>query len=173
MAKEKPLDFDVVQAWLERWNERDLYSDAAVRYLQSLIADPYCVVVITRGIGCEPRSLVFMRWKWAFPIRPDRVDLSPPRAIDIGKIPRMASGENPPLAPRIGQLWHRTGQRPERILEWDGADWTVAAPVCDDPIIVKQGLQPCDFQEALAAAHALGENCEFIYAYDDSTWGNA
>src|SRR5262249_40523552 len=113
---------------------------------------------------------------WAFPTRPDRADLSPPLASDLGKIPSMYSGAVPPLAPKIGQLWHRTGVRPERILEWDGVEWIIAAPVCDDPVIMKQGLQPCDFQEALAFAHEHAERdtCElFIYTCDDSTWGSA
>jgi hypothetical protein len=58
MARVKPLDLAVVQAWLSAWNERDIFSDAAVRHLQSLITDPFCLVVITLGVGCEPRSLV-------------------------------------------------------------------------------------------------------------------
>ena len=176
MAREKPLDLKIVQEWLAAWDEAELFSEEAVRHLQSLIADPHCLVVITRGVGCECRSLVFRRWKWAFPTRPDRADLSPPLASDLGKIPSMYSGAVPPLAPKIGQLWHRTGVRPERILEWDGVEWIIAAPVCDDPVIMKQGLQPCDFQEALAFAHEHAERdtCElFIYTCDDSTWGSA
>jgi hypothetical protein len=49
MAREKPLDLAVVQAWLSAWNERDIFSDAAVRHLQSLIAAPLCLVVVTLG----------------------------------------------------------------------------------------------------------------------------
>jgi hypothetical protein len=37
MAQEKPLDLSIVQAWLSAWNERDIFSDAAVRHLQPLI----------------------------------------------------------------------------------------------------------------------------------------
>jgi hypothetical protein len=63
MAQEKPLDLAVVQAWLAAWNERDVFSDAAVYHLQSLITDLHCFVVVTLGVGREPRSLVFRRWK--------------------------------------------------------------------------------------------------------------
>jgi hypothetical protein len=34
----KPLDPTVVQSWLA-WDESDVFSDASVRHLQSLIAD--------------------------------------------------------------------------------------------------------------------------------------
>jgi hypothetical protein len=57
MAREKPLDLPVVEAWLSAWNERDIFSDAAVHHLQSLITDPLCLVVITMGMGREPRSM--------------------------------------------------------------------------------------------------------------------
>jgi hypothetical protein len=59
MAREKPLDLAAVQAWLSAWNEHDIFSDASVRHLQSLITDPLCLVVVTLGVGREPRSLVF------------------------------------------------------------------------------------------------------------------
>jgi hypothetical protein len=58
MAREKPLDLSVVQAWLAAWNESDIFSDAAVLHLQSFITDPLCLVVVTLGLGHEPRSLV-------------------------------------------------------------------------------------------------------------------
>jgi hypothetical protein len=61
MAREKPLDF--VQAWLAAWNERDVFSDAAVNHLRSLITEAHCLVVVTLGLGREPRSLVFRRVK--------------------------------------------------------------------------------------------------------------
>jgi hypothetical protein len=54
MAQEKPLDLAVVQAWLSAWNDRDIFSDASVRHLQSLITDPLCLVVVTLGGG--PRT---------------------------------------------------------------------------------------------------------------------
>jgi len=68
MAREKPLDVAVVQAWLAGWNERDIFSDAAVRHLQSLIMDPLCLVVVTLGVGREPRSLLFRRIKQMIPV---------------------------------------------------------------------------------------------------------
>jgi hypothetical protein len=60
MAWEKPLDLAVVQAWLAAWSEREVFSDAAVNHVQSLITDPHC---LTLGLGGEPRSLVFRRVK--------------------------------------------------------------------------------------------------------------
>jgi hypothetical protein len=68
MARVKPLDLAVVQVWLSAWNDRDIFSDAAVRHLQSLIMDPLCVVVVTRGVGREPRSLLFHRMKRMIPV---------------------------------------------------------------------------------------------------------
>jgi hypothetical protein len=50
------------------WNERDIFSDAAVRHLQSLIMDPHCLVVVTLGVGREPRSLLFRRMKQMIPV---------------------------------------------------------------------------------------------------------
>lgn len=68
MARAKPLDLAVVQAWLSAWNEGDIFSDPAVRHLQSLIMDPLCLVVVTLGMGREPRSLVFRRIKQMIPV---------------------------------------------------------------------------------------------------------
>jgi hypothetical protein len=68
MAREKPLDLAVVQAWLSAGNERDIFSDAAVRHIQSLIMDPLCLVVVTLGVGRELRSLVFRGVKQMIPI---------------------------------------------------------------------------------------------------------
>jgi hypothetical protein len=68
MAQEKPLDLAVVQAWLSAWNDRDIFSDASVRHLQSLITDPLCLVVVTLGVGREPRSLLFHRMKQMIPV---------------------------------------------------------------------------------------------------------
>jgi hypothetical protein len=82
----------------------------------------------------------------------------------------------------VGQLWHQTGVRSkthpkqERVLRWDGAEWVIAGLVADNAAApVKQGMQVCDFQEALACAyeHTKWQDCEFIYTYDGSTWGNA
>jgi hypothetical protein len=93
----------------------------------------------------------------------------------------MFVGPVAPVAPSIGQLWHQTGVKSvrvpklERVLRWDGADWAVAGYVFDSPSIMKQGEQACDFQEALAHAHGSTKwfDCEFIYTYDGSIWGNA
>jgi hypothetical protein len=68
MARVKPLDLGVVQAWLAAWDENDVFSDASVRHLQSLITDPFCLVVVTLGVGREPRSLVFRRVKQMIPV---------------------------------------------------------------------------------------------------------
>jgi hypothetical protein len=57
MAREKPLDLAVVEAWLAAWKESDVFSDTAVLHLQSFIKEPLCLVVVTLGVGREPRSL--------------------------------------------------------------------------------------------------------------------
>jgi hypothetical protein len=67
MAREKSLDLAVVPAWLAAWDERDVFSDAAVHHLLSLIPDAHCLVVVTLGVGREPRSLVFRRRKYVLP----------------------------------------------------------------------------------------------------------
>jgi hypothetical protein len=63
----------------------------------------------------------------------------------------------------------------QRVLRWDGTDWVIAGLVSDNATIMKQGKRVCDFQEALADAHARTKwlDCEFIYTYDGSTWGSA
>ncbi len=63
MGREKPLDLAIVQAWLAAWNERDVFSDAAVNHLRSLITEAHCLVVVILGLGREPRSRVFRRVK--------------------------------------------------------------------------------------------------------------
>jgi hypothetical protein len=93
----------------------------------------------------------------------------------------MPVGPVAPIAPSVGQLWHQTGVRSqtapklERVLRWDGANWVIAQLVSDNATIMRQGKQACDFQEALAGAHASTKwpDCEFIYTYDGSTWGSA
>jgi hypothetical protein len=42
----------------------------------------------------------------------------------------------------------------------------------DEAAISKLGKQECGFAEALAYAHELAKwnRCQFIYAFDDSTW---
>jgi hypothetical protein len=207
MAREKPLDLAVVQRWLAAWNESDVFSDAAVRHLQSLITDPLCLVVVTLGVGHEPRSLVFRRMKQIIPVLiPPLPALTPTlyavqgddgrfqlrsnaRRAEIilrreeppAAFPQMPVSPVPPVDPSVGQLWHQTGVKSEtvpkweRVLRWDGTDWVIAGLVSDNASIMKQGKRVCDFQEALAEAHASTEwtECEFIYTYDGSTWGNA
>jgi hypothetical protein len=215
MAQEKPLDLAVVQAWLTAWDESDLFSDAAIQHLQSLIADTHCIVVVTLGWGREPHSLVFRRRKYVLPAllcpsspiivpsaskgvaetaaavgpRPrNSADLSRvPADIrqmlfrqmfvtrDITRIPSMFVGPVAPVGPPIGQLWHQTGVRFERVLQWDGADWVIVGHVIDSPSVLKQGKRVCDFTQARSYARWLATrlDCEFIYIYDGSTWGNA
>jgi hypothetical protein len=191
MAQEKPLDLSVVQAWLAAWNESDVFSDASARHLQSLITDPLCLVVVTLGVGREPRSLVFRRITQVIP-----VPTSPPPTLEqklralkngvqlaprIGHFPSMPVSPVAPIAPSVGQLWHQTGVKSEtvpkleRVLRWDGTDWVIVGLVSDSATIMKQGKRVCDFQQALADAHATTKwlDCEFIYTYDGSTWGNA
>jgi len=186
MAKEKSLDLAAVQTWLSAWEENDLYSDAAIRHLQSLIPDNHCMVVITRGVNCLPRSLVFRRWR--------RVELVPPTpAIQAGRVrpasldpDRMAmfDGPNPPTAPIAGQLWLQVDVTPrqriyawaaQRIFRWDGTQWQLHGYLRDEAVISVQGRQACGFAEALASAHAFARwnRCQTIYTFDDSTWGNA
>jgi len=191
MAREKPLDVGDVQGWQAAWNGSDVFSDAAVLHLQSLIPDPHCLVVVTLGVGREPRSLVFRRQKRVLPV-PSSLEITPEPALksekdmlvkrgNIVPLPSMFASPVAPVSPSVGQLWHQTGVKSERVpqrervLRWDGEDWVIAGYVIDSPIIVKQGKQACDYQEALAHAHELTRwlDCEFIYTYDGSTWGNA
>jgi hypothetical protein len=65
---QKPLGLPIVQEWLAAWDESNIFSDASVRHLQSLITDPFCLVVVTLGVGHEPRSLVFRRVKYMLPL---------------------------------------------------------------------------------------------------------
>jgi hypothetical protein len=190
MAGVKPLDLAVVQAWLSAWSERDIFSDAAVRHLQSLIIDPLCLVVVTLGIGREPRSLVFRRVKYMLPPVPPKpsikdMSLRPSREAllreQIERFRSMPVGPVAPVAPSVGQLWHQTGVKSEtvpkleRVLRWDGAESVIAGLVVDDANIMKQGKQACDFKEALACAHGHTKwlDCQIIYTYDGSAWGNA
>ena len=202
MAQQKPLDLEIVQEWLA-WDENNIFSDASVRHLQSLITDPFCLVVVTLGIGREPRSLVFRSVKRMLPPVPTRRP-HPSAALrelqeQIEKFRSMPVGPVAPVDPSVGQLWHQTGPQRlisadrriairldqpaksetvaklERVLRWDGAEWVIAGLVVDDANIMKQGKQACDFMEALASAHATTKwlDCDFIYTYDGSTWGNA
>jgi hypothetical protein len=188
IAQEKPLDLAIVQQWLAAWKESEIFSDAAVRHLQSLITDPFCFVVVTLGIGRAPRSLVFRRRKRMLPPvpkpkdrRPSQETLSRQRRKQIRQFRLMHVGPAAPVAPFVGQLWHQTGVKSktvpklERVLRWNGSEWVIAGLVADDAEIAKQGKQACDFMEALAYAHAgtKWEDYDFVYTYDGSTWGNA
>jgi hypothetical protein len=200
MAREKPLDVAVVQAWQAAWNESDVFSDDAVLHLRSFILDSLCLVVVTLGVGREPRSLVFRRVKQVLPpdweptlelLRKSRHPLPDAQesistasfgtSMCVLAPSTMFVSPVAPVASPVGQLWHQTGVKSgkakmERVLRWDGADWVIAGHVSDRLDIMKQGKQRCDFQEALAYAYWHTNNvwdCEFIYTYDGSTWGNA
>jgi hypothetical protein len=56
MAREKPIDLAVLEAWLAAWEEDDLFSDAAIGHLKRLIPDNDCWVVVTRGAGRPPAA---------------------------------------------------------------------------------------------------------------------
>jgi hypothetical protein len=215
MAQVKPLDLAIVQEWLAAWDESNIFSDASVRHLQSLITDPLCLVVVTLGVGREPRSLVFRRVKQMIPVLIPPLPVLKPSGKPAGVVLRQLTEEErtarayalaeskkrqgeegircpaafpempvspvAPVAPSVGQLLHQTGVKSEtvpkleRVLRWDGAEWVIAGLVSDNATIMKQGKQPCDFMEALASAHATTKwvDCDFIYTYDGSTWGNA
>jgi hypothetical protein len=162
MARVKPLDLGVVQAWLAAWDESNIFSDASVRHLQSLITDPFCLVVVTLGIGRKPRSLVFRRTKYTLPpVPPKPKDMPRPSSREAAslrlrerreRIEQFRStpvGPLAPVAPSVGQFWHQTGVKSEtvpkleRVLRWDGAEWVIAGFVVDDAGIMKQGKQAC------------------------------
>src|SRR5215469_2336881 len=192
MARERPLDLAVVHTWLASWDEGDLFSDAAVQHLQSLIADTHCLVVVTLDVAHEPRSLLFRRVKRVVEVghddglvirrsRPELEAVARREARSRSLASSLFVSPVPPVAPAIGQLWHQTGVKSEsvpkleRVLRWDGADWVIAGHVSDNPIIVMQGKKRCDFNAALASAHDFTNwgDCKFIYTYDGSTWGSA
>jgi len=183
MAREKPLDLAIVQTWLSAWNESDIFSDIAIRHLQSLITDPLCFVVVTLGAGQEPRSLVFRHVKVMIPPVPISPSPTPKLTPEgaISQFPTLTVSPVAPVTPSVGQLWHQTVVKSEtipkldKVLRWDGTDWVIAGLVREIGSVMKQGMQVCDFQEALACAHehARWLDCEFIYTYDGSTWGNA
>jgi hypothetical protein len=154
MAREKPLDLAVVQTWLSAWSESEIFSDAAVRHLQSLITDPLCFVVITLSVDREPRSLVFRRIKQMIP-----APIPPPPTLKqqlgfamrrgIPPFPAMIVSPVAPVAPSVGQLWHQTGVKSETVPKLESvlwADWVIAGLVREVGGVVKQGTQVCDFQ---------------------------
>jgi hypothetical protein len=102
MARQKPLGLAIVPEWLAAWDESNIFSDASVRHLQFLITDPFCLVVVTLGIGREPRSLVFRRVKYtlpAVPPKPNIQDMSRRSSLDVAAAPLHGQGS---LAARTG-----------------------------------------------------------------------
>jgi len=190
MAREWPLEPTVVWTWLAMWEQRDPFCDDAVRHLQTLIPDNKCYVVITLGIGREPRSLVFRRWKHVLPlvrnIAEQKADLLEQKAdlLEYDFYKMLVSPEAP-IARNDRQFWHQTGAdgwtspplpRAQKVFQWNGADWMLYGYVRDDPIISKQGKQNCGLMEALACSHELArwnKGFKVIYKFDNSTWGNA
>jgi hypothetical protein len=169
MAKEKSLDLAAVQTWLAAWKEKDLYSDAAVRDLLSLIPDNYCMVVVTCGVGCVlPNPTIKARVQ--------------PQILDPDRV-TMFHGPTPPMAPTTGHLWLKEGVTPkwsvpwvtQKIFRWDGRQWLLHGHLRDEASISRQGKQECSFAEALAGARetARRNRLQTIYTFDDSTWGNA
>ena len=174
MAKERPLDSNVVRTWIAAWKEKDLYSNAAVRHLHSLIPDNNCVVVITFGVGRAPRSIMFSCWRFVAVASQSRAQIS---KIEVAEcdINQIVAGPVAPVAPSDGQLWRQTDTSDQNVLQWDGTRWMQYGYFREVAGISKLGEQECGFMEALASAHRLAKlnGCEVIYTFDDSTWGNA
>jgi hypothetical protein len=175
MAKERPLDLNVVRTWIAARKEKDLYSNATVHHLHSLIPDNNCVVVITFGVGRAPRSLVFSCWRFEAPASQSRAQIS---KIEVAEcdINQIFAGPVAPVAPSDGQLWRQTDMSaPQNVLQWDGTRWVQYGYFREVTTIIRQGEQECGFMEALASAHRFAKlnGCEVIYTFDDSTWGNA
>ena len=169
MAKEKPLDPQIVKRWLEVWDQ-DPFCDDSVRYLQTLVPSNHCYVVITLGMGREPRSLIFRRWKHIV----SWVTL-PATRCEYDSFRIIASPVRP-AEPNDYQFWHETENKKQRVLKWSGSDWIQCGRVVDDPVISTQGKRECKFGEALAGAHSLARwnpGASTIYYYDGSTWGSA
>ena len=183
MARERPLEPTVVWTWLAMWEQRDPFCDDAIRHLQTLIQDNKCYVVITVGIGREPRSLVFRRWKHVLPLARNIAEQKA-ELLEYDFYKMLVSPEAP-TARNDRQFWHQTGAngctrpplpRAQKVFQWNGADWMLYGYVRDDPIISKQGKQNCGFMEALACSHELArwsKGFQIIYTFDNSTWGNA
>jgi hypothetical protein len=190
MAKEKSLDLAAVQTWLAAWKEKDLYSDAAIRDLLSLIPDNDCMVVITCGVGCPPRSLVFRRLRRVL-VLPKPTEKNRVQELDPHRV-TMFHGSTPPMAPTTGQLWLNEAVTPkwsvpgvtQKIFRWDGTQWLLHGHLSDEAWIQMQGNRPMGpsgligsqtFAEALVRAHDAAQrlNLETIYTFDDSTWGSA
>ncbi len=143
MAREKPLDLNVVQTWRAAWDETELYSDAAIRHLASLIEDPHCLVVVTCGVGREACSLVFrLRRRFCNPIPPPASTTKP--ASDI----TFRSGGTDLI--QAGDV----GDEPIIIKQGKRACSFMQALAC-------------------AHEYAKWGNEQFIYTHDDSAWGSA
>ena len=175
MAKEMPLDLTVVRTWIAAWKEKDLYSDAAVRHLHSLIPNDNCMVVITFGVGRAPRSIVSSCRRFVAAAPKSRKKIfarSEAAACDINSI---FASPVAPMAPSDGQLWRQTDNSSQEVLQWEGTRWVLYGHFREVAAISKQGKRECGFTEALASAHRLARwnRCEVIYTFDDSTWGNA
>jgi len=180
MAKERPLDETLVRTWIATRKEKDLYSNAAVRHLQSLIPDNnHCVVVITFGVGRAPRSLVFSGSRFVAPasVAPASQGRARFSKIEVAEcdINQIFAGPVAPLAPSDGQLWRKTDTIDQEVLQWDGMRWVQYGYFREITTIIWQAEQECGFMEALAYAHRYAKmnGCEAIYTFDDSTWGNA
>jgi hypothetical protein len=175
MVKERPLDLTVLRTWIGAWKEKDLYSDAAVRHLHSLIPNSNCTVVITFGVGRAPRSLVFSCRRFVAVTPQSRTQILAPRVAAECDIDNIAASSVAPMTPNDGQLWRRTDISPQEVLQWEGARWVPYGHVREVAAISKQGEKECGFMEALASAHRLARRngSEVIYTFDDSTWGKA
>ena len=177
-----------MQTWLAAWKEKDLYSDATVRDLLSLVPDNECMVVITCGVGRPPRSLVFRRLRRVVP-KPTgkgRVELLDPDRVT------MFHGPTPPMAPTTGQLWLNETVTPklsvpgvtQKIFRWDGTQWLLHGHLSDEAWIQMQGNRPMGpsgligsqtFAEALAHARdaAKRHRLQTMYTFDAPTWCTA
>ena len=178
MAKERPLDLNVVRTWMAARKEKDLYSNAAVHHLHSLIPDNNrYVVAITFGVGCAPRSLVFSGWRFVAPASQSRESRALISKIEVAEcdINQVFAGPVAPVAPSDGQFWRQTDTIAQEVLQWDGMRWVQYGYFRSGTTIIWQAEQACGFMEALAYAHwyAKMNRCEVIYTFDDSTWGNA
>jgi hypothetical protein len=175
MAKERPLDLTVARTWIAAWKEKDLYSDAAVHHLHSLIPNNNCMVVITFGIGRAPRSLVFSCCRFVAVAPQSGMRFFARTVVAECDINNIFASSVAPMAPSDGQLWRQTDTSPQKVLQWEGTRWVHYGYFREVTIISKQGEQECGFMEALASAHRLARwnGCEVIFTFDDSTWGNA
>jgi len=175
MAKERPLDLNAVRTWIAAWKEKDLYSNAAVHHLHSLIPNNDCVVVITFGVGRAPRSIVFSCWRFVAVASQSRAAFFGKTEVAECDINQIFAGPVAPVAPGDEQLWRQTNTSDQNVLQWDGTRWVQYGYFRKVTTIIRQGEQECGFMEALASAHRFAKlnGCEVIYTFDDSTWGNA